>query len=316
MTYDERGLYIDEAHLEGFAENYARGIRPIGTVSGKPAAAELRKTLRALDDLHDALALQWADIPSMPGAVRWLLDNRWLLRREGSSAARELAGGEQLRFAEGGTVLQKLCGGLLHSGQGELSDERILLFLNGFQKALILEREELALLSSGLKWAVISGLEELYRTVSDDHAPEDEARAAGLFTALRELSTRDLGGLIEQADCAEQALLADPAGIYPKMSRRSRAAYRRVLSDLARRQGMPEYAAAKRYCGLLRAQRETGGTWAGGCCGNLWENRRERAAVACISHTTYFLRCFCPYLPDLRFGAQRRFFCCWCRCLS
>ena len=46
MTYEKRGLYIDEAHLEAFAENYARSLRPGGAVSGKPAAAELRRKLR------------------------------------------------------------------------------------------------------------------------------------------------------------------------------------------------------------------------------------------------------------------------------
>ena len=253
MGCKKNGARISETHLESFAENLARGIRPIGSSSGKPAAAELKKSLRELEELRDAFALQWSDIPSMPGAVRWLLDNHWLLRREGMAAARELAKAEQLRFAEGGTVLQKLCTALLRSGQGELSDDRIFLFLQGFQKALILEREELLLLSCGLKWAVISAMEELYTSVADGTEKDPEQDAAVLFTALRELGVRDFGTLIERTDLAEQSLASDPAGIYPKMSRRSRAAYRRVLSDLARRSGMPEYAAAKKVLRLAQS---------------------------------------------------------------
>ena len=81
MEYDKRGLYVDEAHLEAYAENYARGLHIEGVAGGRAAAAALRSRLRSLDDACDALALKWADIPSMPGAARWLLDNRYLIRR-------------------------------------------------------------------------------------------------------------------------------------------------------------------------------------------------------------------------------------------
>ena len=249
MMYEKQGLYVDEAHLESFAENYARHIRPQGVVSGKPAANELRRTLSALDALHDAFALKWADLPATPGAVRWLLDNRWMLQREGMAAARELAHAGQLRATDDGTVLQALCTSLLRTGRGEFSDRRLLLYLRGFQKTLILEREELLLLSAGLKWAVLSALETLYRSLAADEGEDAEREAARLFGTLRELSTRDLSRVTEQADLVEQALRADPAGVYPQMSDRSRAYYRLVLSRLARRCGLPEHSAARK---LLR----------------------------------------------------------------
>ena len=248
MEYDKRGLIIDEGHLAAYAENLARGIRVEGAGSGKAAAAALRKTLRRLDEAHDALALQWAEVPSMPGAVRWLLDNRWLLRREGSLAARELGGAERLRFAAGGTVLEKLCTALVASGRGALDDARIEAFLGGFQRALTLEREELALFPSGVRMALLAALETLYRTAPE--APESEAEAARLVTALRALGTRDLRALLERADAAEQTLLADPAGVYPRMAERSRAFYRRTLSALARKRGMAEHLAARRVLTL------------------------------------------------------------------
>lgn len=40
MTYEKSGLYIDEAHLESFAENFARGLKIDGG-SGKSEAAAL-----------------------------------------------------------------------------------------------------------------------------------------------------------------------------------------------------------------------------------------------------------------------------------
>ena len=109
MEYDKQGLYVDEAHLEAYAESFARGLRPEGVCGGRAAASALRASLRRLDSLTDALALKWAGIPSMPGAVRWLLDNRYLIRREGFSAARALGAAAHLRYAAGGTVPELLC---------------------------------------------------------------------------------------------------------------------------------------------------------------------------------------------------------------
>ena len=262
MEYDKRGLIVDITELEGYAENLARGIRIEGVSGGGRAAAALRRTLRELDTLHDVLALKWGDVPSMPGAVRWLLDNRWLLRREGQAAARALAAAERLRFTAGGTVLEKLCAALVASGRGALDDRRIALFLRGAQRALILEREELALLSAGLKGAVLCAAAALYRELAEGAEDDRTAEAAQLITALRELGTRDLHPLIEAADAVEQTLLSDPAGIYPRMAEHSRAYYRRVLSALARRRGIPEHMAARRVLTLAAggrgAQRHVG----------------------------------------------------------
>lgn len=254
MTYEKRGLYIEDERLEAFAENIARRIRPTDSASGKAPAAALRASLRALDARHDALELQWSGVPSMPGAVRWLLDNHWLLRREGRAAAQALASAKQLRFADNVCVLQTLCQALVRcGGSGAISEERLLRFLRGFQKALILEREELALLPAGLKWAVISAMEQLYCGAPEELASaEAEAAAGALFGALRELGVQNLAKRIEETDLVEQALRSDPAGVYPRMARRSRAHYRLTLSRLARRQGVPEHLAAKRVLELAQ----------------------------------------------------------------
>ena len=255
MEYDKRGLIIEASEVASYAENLARGIRVAGICGGGRAAAALRRTLRALDDAHDALALKWADVPSMPGAARWLLDNRWLLRREGLAAARSLAAAQHLRCGAGGTVLESLCAALVASGRGALEDARIAGFLSGFQRVLILEREELALLSAGLTAALLRALETLYRDLAEGGETDPEAEAARLIGALRELGSRDLQGFIEAADAVEQTLLADPAGVYPRMAERSRAYYRRTLSELARRRGIPEHMAARRVLTLAEGGR-------------------------------------------------------------
>jgi len=255
MEYDKHGLIIETAELEPYAENLARGIRVEGVAGGGRAAAALRRTLRELEGLGDVLSLKWADVPSMPGAVRWLLDNRWLIRREGRAAARELSAAEHLRYSAGGTVLEKLCAALVSSGRGALDEARISHFLRGFQRALILEREELSLLSAGLKGAVLSAAAALYRGLEDGGEADSESEAAALITSLRELGSRDLRALTEAADAVEQTLLADPSGIYPGMAERSRESYRRALSALARRHGIPEHLAARRVLTLAEGAR-------------------------------------------------------------
>ena len=250
MEYDQRGLFVDEAHLEAYAENFARRMRVEGVSGGRTAAASLRRTLRSLDGRTDALALRWADIPSMPGAARWLLDNRYLIRREGLAAARELNAAAHLRYTSGGTIVERLCACLLASGRCALNDERLTLFLRGFQRTLVLEREELSVLVSAMKGAVISALDELAGALSEEGREGAETEAARLVTALRELGTRDYRRLLEAADAVEQTLLADPAGIYPQMAEASRASYRLILSALARKRGVPEHAAARRVLSL------------------------------------------------------------------
>ena len=264
MEYDKRGLTVDDAHLASYAENFARSLRLEGVASGRAAAAALRRRLRSLDGLTDALALKWADIPSMPGAVRWLLDNRYLIRREGMAAVQELAAAAHLRYVSGGTVPEKLCACLLASGRCGLTDERIALFLRGFQRTFVLEHEELAALVSALRSAAVAGLEALARSLAEGEEDVPESEAAQLITALRELGTRDLRKLLEQADAVEQTLLSDPAGVYPRMAESSRAAYRLRLSVLARQRGIPEHLAAKRVLTLAegaRGQQRHVGWW-------------------------------------------------------
>ena len=252
MTYEKNGLYIDEEHLEGFAENLARTLPPEGKASGKAAAAALRRTLRELRGEHDTLSLKWAGIPAMPGTVRWLLDNEYLALREGRQAAAALEASEGLRGVEdGGTLLSRLCEAIVRSGLGELTERRIARFLSGFQRTLILERGELKGLSAGLKAAVINSLLRVYRG-AEAEGEAAEAEVSRLFGALRWLSTADLGALLEEADFVEQTLIADPAGVYPKMAEASRAEYRRRLSELARRRGVPEYKAAQKVLSLAK----------------------------------------------------------------
>ena len=90
MNAEYHGRSIDDAQLESWAQQRARALRPDRFGSGRREAALLRRTLRELARLHKALSLKWEGIPAMPPAVRWLLDNDYLARREGMEAVRAL----------------------------------------------------------------------------------------------------------------------------------------------------------------------------------------------------------------------------------
>lgn len=251
MTYEKRGLYIDDAHLESFAENQARAIRPLGETGGKAAAQLLQRQLKLLDNLHDALALEWEGVPAMPGAVRWLLDNHYLAQREGRLALQDLRSASHLRFGRDGTVLMILAGAYIRSGRYEVSEERLTCFLQGAQHSLILQRGELSLFIRAVQAALIGALVQLYTDVrAGDESPETETEAGRIFTSLRYLSTADLSEVLEKADYVEQTLLADPSGVYGSMSRESRAYYRDKLSELARQHRLPEYKVAQKVIEL------------------------------------------------------------------
>lgn len=256
MTYDKSGLYIDLSHLEAFGENTARTLRPTGTAGGRAAAVRLRKALWEIGRIHDSLALKWSNIPAMPGAVRWLLDNHYLAQREGKTARADFsAQTEGLSRSASGLVITGACAALVRSGFGEVSAQRCECFLRGFQKALILNRAELALFVSGLRYGLIMALQRLCREIDEsDTAGDMESAFERVFTSLRYLSTADLSRLIENADYVEQTLRLDPAGVYPQMDEASRDYYRAQVSLAAKRLHTSEYKAAQRALSLAKGE--------------------------------------------------------------
>lgn len=99
-----------------------------------------------------------------------------------------------------------------------------------------LVQDELACLLPGLKAAVVRALAACYAT-----APEDDGTRAGrLFESLRLLETADFSDLLAGADCLEQLLSRDPAGVYARMDERTRAYYRAMVSRRARQRHLRE----------------------------------------------------------------------------
>lgn len=254
MTENQKGIYIEDAALESYAQKVAFEIKPDGAESASRLAFTIKSDLKEISASHDALKRKWQEVAATPGAVRWLLDNHYLARREGLLAAAELSKGVSLRTAGGRSVLMTLCTAFLHSGGCEVTKDRLELFLRGFQKILILNRAELSCLISGLRASLIFELNNACTELAVSGAPDSlEAKFERIFSSLRFLSTADLSKVLERADFIEQTLRQDPAGIYPIMDEQTRAHYRSQVEALSKKRRVSEHRIAKRVLALAKS---------------------------------------------------------------
>lgn len=232
-----------ERSLEALGESAAAKLRPGAERRGRRFTKPLCRALALLRRIRRTAGED--------GAARWLLDNWYLAEREGQSALSELSKAKHLRESGHGAVLLCCCESLLSACGGALTEENVEAWLTGFQRALPLTHAEHALLLPAMKAAVVVSLAALF----EGEEPPDETVGAH-FTSLRTLSALDLGELLERTDPLDRLLRRDPAGVYPKMDRATRAQYREMLSRQARRFGVSERDHAETL--LAQANRSAG----------------------------------------------------------
>ncbi len=221
--------------LAHYAESTARTMPVTGVVPRTVAEDQIRHALRALREKRRRL-----DASAPDGGARWLLDNLWLCEREANAALAAFHAAGRLRTTCEGALVPALCRVLLASGGGRVDEERIAVFLEGFQRKTPLTGRELALLGASLRAAVLVRLAQLYR----GDTPSGAA-AAVYFTALRHIASLDLDAVLEEADAVEHILRRDPAGVYPRMDERSRRDYRARVETLSRRKNKSEARVAE-----------------------------------------------------------------------
>lgn len=221
---------------------------------GEKSLFAFRKALkRDLDDIDRICkrVVRRRSERAQSGELAWLLDNRYLVRREGELVLRQL---RSMRFerlpASGGEILIAGCArALLQSGALRLDRDRYGLFLEGYQKRRPLSERELWLFVPMLKAACASNIAELARRslANIDRGGEDEQEQfyAACFTTLRTLAFEDFSDLTEAHDSVEEVLRLDPAGIYEKMDEESRAYYRSRLAREAKKNGLLDKESAQ-----------------------------------------------------------------------
>ena len=105
---------MDDAHLINYAVNAARELKPSGSVPIKKLEWYIQHALKQVERICRRLEEWSAGRTTLPPAVEWLLDNRYLAQREGREAARSFRKGRPLRETEAdGCLLWRCAQGLL-----------------------------------------------------------------------------------------------------------------------------------------------------------------------------------------------------------
>lgn len=248
-------LYIEDERLAAYASSAARLLR-VTKERGGASSAALRHAYGAVKSCREALTRRYGDAAHPPAACEWLLDNWYLVQREGRAALAALRDSHRQRQCADGALIQALCRSLLSAGQGRLTERRCLSYLRGFQSVTPLRRCELLLFGAAMRAALIEALARVCQTLP--YAADTSEQAAAfetLFGSLRWLCGADEEAMLERVDLCDEALRGDPGGCYGAMDRESRRDYLRRLEQLAREQGIPEHLVARR---LVRQAQEEG----------------------------------------------------------
>ena len=236
--------------LRALGRETARGTILNGRSSGRREAAGLRRGLKKIEEVRQRLGQRSWD--RLPTAVEWLLDNAYLIRREGMAAQEELRRGKRLRIV-GETSYLGIAAQAFALKAPAMHKEDLACFLEGLQREQPLTEEELSLFLPALKKALCLQMLKLCPILEE--FPEKPGLAESveeIFVGLRALSTSHFGPLIEQSSPVEQILQKDPDGFYPQMDEATRARYRQQVCLLARQSGMEEKAVAEQALSLAQ----------------------------------------------------------------
>ena len=254
MSEFDTGFYVSSDRLSHYAENIGKEITVKGYLSGRGVAAQIKRDLRRIKLATSAAARYCTETKKVPKELEWLMDNWFLVEREGRDAIASVRHVKYLRAAsrgENSTAAGVAASSLIHSGRGEITQERAIAFLNALQSAFCLNESELQAFIAILKAELISVISCMCgRIVSEIRAGKyegsDEQLIGNVFSSLRFLSNYDSGELLTSVNRIEQILSKDPTREYALMDELSRSRYRCEIARLARVMGLSETAAAKK----------------------------------------------------------------------
>ena len=250
MDIVSSGLNLDGAQLLSYAASAAKLFAPDGVTTARGDEKRLRSELKELRRFYDKLRLS-GDGEDHTAADEWMLDNYYLILREGQSALAALRSSGALRACGGESLPFALCRALLRAGGGKVTEERLLTFLDGFQSVRVLRQGELEMLGAMLRCAVISAIAEVCRSMRHGgQEPSAQARGhaqllSALFAALRRLPLMDFDELTARVNVPGLILALDPTGEYPRMDTQTKRAYLKALERLAEKEGREEESAAR-----------------------------------------------------------------------
>jgi cyclic beta-1,2-glucan synthetase len=180
--------------------------------SGRAAARLLRRDLQTIEATAERAAAWTRTNRLLPPEIEWLLDNRYLCRREGEAARAAVKGARALPAASGRSLPQVyLLAKTLAEQGGEITEERIARFLKEKQANRPLFERELWLFTAMLQASLISraalfcrdvnNILDAYRKNKGDSPFTAEARAFAMRQSGRvpDIETEDFAAAAESA---------------------------------------------------------------------------------------------------------------------
>ena len=263
-------FYISEEKLGNFAENSAKMLESSKFSRASNVGAQIAESIRNIRSVVCMWEQFVAEGGRLPKPAEWLTDNWYIAEREGKGAIRDLKllKGTRSIDGKGKALVMYAAEELVHSGAGEVNAERMSIFLEHFQKVIVLRERELSLFVPALKAALVTELARVAlesrallkpkpKTGSVDGCQSEHElaeRAEKIISSLRLMSSIDVSKILERVNRTEQILSEDPAGVYPKMDDKTRIYYRRMISRLSRKTSIEEHKIARALVDLAKGE--------------------------------------------------------------
>jgi len=266
MTRKNLTFYISEDKLGNFAENSAKMLETTKFSRASQVGARIAANLRDIRSVVNMWEQHFATGGRLPKPAEWLTDNWYIAEHEGKGAIRDLRHlrGARAVDGKGKALVMYAAEELVRSGGGEVNAERLSIFLESFQRAVVLREKEIALFVPALRAALVAELAQIALESEQLLKPQTDAgeryrcecdlagRAEKVISSLRLLSSIDLSKILEKVNRTEQILREDPAGVYPKMDDKTRIYYRRQISRLSEKTGIEEHKIAQSLVELAK----------------------------------------------------------------
>jgi cyclic beta-1,2-glucan synthetase len=207
MTDGNMITYIDLDRLPLYAENVAKSISPAGEMDAARSARELSRILNQLKKICLYAERYSRTAIKIPTEVEWLIDNRYIAEREAKGVIADLKRAKKLpkRAGKAYPVIYEAAFYLVHSGKGEITEERLRCFLENFQNALVLTEKELSLFVPMVKLALISMLGETAGEIAVMLSCKMQSDETNPFCAEELVEKLKNGGQDVSCECLQKA---------------------------------------------------------------------------------------------------------------